>query len=101
MGSKTAFLTILHVCTHTNDARTHTHMHATHKHTHRGNSGKLVWPSRLGEGTYSLSWWEDEPAYEIWVASSDAHHSVVTVIEYGGKFNNVEVRGKYACSLTD
>lgn len=34
---------------------------------------------------------QDDPTFEIWTASSDAHHSVATVIEYNGKFTSVEV----------
>ena len=42
-------------------------------------------PSPEGRG------WDEEPVYEIWVSSASAHHSVATVIDYNGKFVNLDV----------
>ena len=36
---------------------------------------------------------EEEPSFEVWVASCDAHRSVVSVIGYNGLFTNLEVSG--------
>lgn len=36
---------------------------------------------------------EEEPSFEVWVASSDAHRSVLSVVGYNGQFNNLEVSG--------
>ena len=41
--------------------------------------------------TPSLKGWEEDAVFEIWVASSDAHHTMATVLEYSGKFLSVEV----------
>ena len=35
---------------------------------------------------------EEEPSFEVWVASNDAHRSVLSVLGYNGQFNNLEVR---------
>ena len=42
--------------------------------------------------TTSYRYVEEDPCFEVWAASSDAHHSVATVIEYNGRFTSVEVR---------
>ena len=34
---------------------------------------------------------DEQSTYELWVCSSDAHHSIAAVIEYSGRFTNVEV----------
>lgn len=34
---------------------------------------------------------EEEPSFEVWVASSDAHRSVLSVVGYNGQFNYLEV----------
>ena len=41
--------------------------------------------------TPTLKGWEEEAIFEIWVTSSDAHHTMATVLEYNGKFTSVEV----------
>lgn len=41
---------------------------------------------------YSPSFSDDEqPTFELWVATSNARHSVATIIDYSGKFTNIEV----------
>ncbi len=34
---------------------------------------------------------DDGLTYELWVCSSDAHHSTASVMEYSGRFTSVEV----------
>lgn len=34
---------------------------------------------------------DEQMTYELWVSSTDAHHSTAAVIEYSGRFTNVEV----------
>ena len=34
---------------------------------------------------------EDEPSFEVWVASSEAHRSVLSVVRYNGQFSYLEV----------
>ena len=43
-------------------------------------------PSPEGRGA-----WDEEPVFEIWASSTSAHHSVATVMEYNGKFVNLDV----------
>lgn len=41
---------------------------------------------------YSPSFSDDEqPTFELWVATSNARHSVATIIDYSGKFTDIEV----------
>ncbi len=34
---------------------------------------------------------DEQPTFELWVATSNARHSVATIIDYSGKFTNIEV----------
>ena len=68
---------------------------------HSSLESKKGWSPRVSEQssfsfgfeplTPSLRAWEEDTMFEIWVASSDAHHTVATVLEYSGKFVSVEV----------
>ena len=34
---------------------------------------------------------DDQPTFELWVSTINARHSVATIIDYSGKFTNIEV----------
>ncbi len=69
--------------------------------TPEDSRARYNWSPRLGGGmspaydslaiSYQGGSSEEEPVFEVWSASSDAHHSIATVIEYNGKFTSVEV----------
>ena len=42
---------------------------------------------------------EEKLTYELWVCSSDAHHSTAAIIEYSGQFTTVEVGGGHTTAL--
>ncbi len=52
---------------------------------------------RTSPGGYSMD--DDPPVCEVWVASSNARHSTITVIDYAQRFTNIEVN--YVSIFTD
>ena len=50
---------------------------------------------------FNLSEEGEGPMWEVWVASSNAHHSTLSVIDYTQSFSNVEVRTPQHCHVLE
>ena len=48
---------------------------------------------------FSVSEEGEGPVWEVWVASSNAHHSTLSVLEYTHSFSSVEVRGVWSWDM--